>query len=317
MDPQTSDGRVVYVLPWENGVLAGTTDTPVPVTQNPRSTEEEIEWILKEVQKYMNSDVELKRSDVLAAWAGIRPLVSDPNAKDTASVVRNHLLTVSSNRLLTIAGGKWTTYRAMAEETIDKAVELFGLNARNKCITVDTPLVGAQGYTDSLFIRLIQNYGFEESVARHLARNYGSRSMLIAEMEKDESKRNVRLADGYPYVESEVRYVCRNEYAQGISDVLGRRTRLSFVNVNGALNAIPRVADIMAEELNWSSAKKRAEIVRAKQYLLSMGLSMYCQSVTNIVGEKDVPEALEDGGSDESGWRFIPHWHSSPVVQTA
>merc|ERR1712038_561032 len=123
LDPATSDGRVIFFLPWQGLTIAGTTDTPCPVTHSPGPSEQDIQFILSEVKNYLTPDIDVRRGDVLSAWAGIRPLVKDPNAEDTQSLVRNHVVHVSESNLITIAGGKWTTYRAMAQETVDQAVE--------------------------------------------------------------------------------------------------------------------------------------------------------------------------------------------------
>ena len=109
LDPATSDGRVIFFLPWQGNVIAGTTDSPTSVSQNPIPEEKEIQWILDEVRHYLSPDVKVRRGDVLSAWSGIRPLVRDPDAKDTQSLVRNHMINISEAGLLTIAGGKWTT----------------------------------------------------------------------------------------------------------------------------------------------------------------------------------------------------------------
>jgi glycerol-3-phosphate dehydrogenase len=126
IDPNTSDGRVIFFLPWQGSVIAGTTDSPTSVEPNPLPGDDDVNWILREVGNYLSPDIKLSRGDVQAAWSGIRPLVRDPGAKNTESLVRNHMINVSPSGLLTIAGGKWTTYRAMAEETVDKAIEVFG-----------------------------------------------------------------------------------------------------------------------------------------------------------------------------------------------
>lgn len=123
LDPSTSDGRVIFFLPWQRQTIAGTTDLPCEVTHSPSPTEDEIQFILTEIKNYLNADVEVRRGDVLSAWSGIRPLVSDPNKEDTQSLARNHIVHVSPSKLITIAGGKWTTYRAMAEHTIDAAIK--------------------------------------------------------------------------------------------------------------------------------------------------------------------------------------------------
>src|SRR5690242_20125946 len=121
-------------------------------------------------------DVKVRRGDVLAAWAGIRPLVRDPAAKNTAALVRNHMINVSSSDLITIAGGKWTTYRAMAEETLDTAIATFHLSPKSPCVTERVRLIGSHGYSKTMFIKLIQNFGLETEVALYLVSNYGDRA---------------------------------------------------------------------------------------------------------------------------------------------
>lgn len=156
LDPNTSDGRVIFFLPWQGNVIAGTTDAPTTVEQNPIPKETEIQWILDEVRNYLAPEIRIRRGDVLSAWSGIRPLVRDPDAKDTQSLVRNHMINVSAAGLLTIAGGKWTTYRAMAEETIDEAVKIFGLKTDGKSQTEKVKLLGSHGWSKLMFVKLIQ-----------------------------------------------------------------------------------------------------------------------------------------------------------------
>lgn len=158
LDPATSDGRVIFFLPWEGGTIAGTTDAPAPVQSEPRAAEDEIRWVLEEVRRYLSPDIKVRRADVLSAWSGLRPLVRNPAANSTEGLVRNHMIYVSPSGLLTIAGGKWTTYRAMAEETVDEAVKAFGLEDRttNGCVTESVRLVGSDAWTRNMFIGLIQ-----------------------------------------------------------------------------------------------------------------------------------------------------------------
>ena len=158
LDPATSDGRVIFFLPWQGNTIAGTTDTPAAVSREPRASEEDIRWLLEEVRNYLSPDIKVRRGDVLSAWSGLRPLVRNPGAASTEGLVRNHMIHVSDSGLLTIAGGKWTTYRAMAEETIDTAVKSFGLSGKvkNGCITDTLRLVGSEGWSRNMFIGLIQ-----------------------------------------------------------------------------------------------------------------------------------------------------------------
>jgi glycerol-3-phosphate dehydrogenase len=243
------------------------------------------------VQRYVSPDITIRRSDVLAAWSGIRPLVKDPDAKNTESLVRNHLINISPSGLITIAGGKWTTYRQMAEEAVDAAIHTFNLSPASKplpfeaagtipitgeCRTEHLLLVGAHGFSKTLFIHLIQRFGIEAEVAHHLAHNYGDRAWTVADLSEPTHARfplrGKRLATMYPFVDGEVRYAVRHEYAQTAVDVLARRTRLAFLNVNAALEALPRVIDIMAEELQWSKKRREQEWIDTTRFLVSMGL---------------------------------------------
>ncbi|KAF8544193.1 glycerol-3-phosphate dehydrogenase [Trichophaea hybrida] len=321
IDPSTSDGRVIFFLPWQGNTIAGTTDAPTTITPHPLPREEEINWILSEVQRYVSPDIIIRRSDVLAAWSGIRPLVKDPDAKNTESLVRNHLINVSNSGLITIAGGKWTTYRQMAEETVDEAISQFNLqpgprplssNApglmaiTGKCHTDSLKLIGAHGFSKTLFINLIQAFGIDAEVAHHLAHNYGDRAWAVADLSEPTQKRfplrGKRLATLYPFIDGEVRYSVRNEYAQTAVDVLARRTRLAFLNVNAALEALPKVIDIMATELQWSRGRKDEEWKKTVRFMVSMGLPEKRAGVTRkeveqgIVSRWVAEEKILNGG---------------------
>ncbi|XP_069554417.1 glycerol-3-phosphate dehydrogenase, mitochondrial [Brachyistius frenatus] len=283
LDPATSDGRVIFFLPWENMTIAGTTDTPTSVTAHPIPGEDDINFILREVRNYLNADVEVRRGDVLAAWSGIRPLVTDPNSKDTQSICRNHIVSISDSGLVTIAGGKWTTYRSMAEETLDAAVKAHTLSAES-CKTVGLVLEGAKGWTPTLYIRLVQDYGLEKEVAQHLTSTYGSKAFDVAKMAQVTGQRwpivGKRLVSEFPYIESEVLYAIK-EYACTAIDVIARRTRLGFLNVQAADEALPRIVQIMGKELNWSEEKKTAELEAAKKFLYQeMGYRSRAEQLT-------------------------------------
>uniref|UniRef100_A0A1A8LSP9 Glycerol-3-phosphate dehydrogenase, mitochondrial n=2 Tax=Nothobranchius pienaari TaxID=704102 RepID=A0A1A8LSP9_9TELE len=269
LDPATSDGRVIFFLPWENMTIAGTTDSPTNVTAHPIPGEDDINFILTEVRNYLSSDVEVRRGDVLAAWSGIRPLVTDPNSKDTQSICRNHIVSISESGLVTIAGGKWTTYRSMAEETLDAAIGAHSLTAES-CRTVGLMLEGAKGWTPTLYIRLVQDYGLEKEVAQHLASTYGGRAFDVAKMAQVTGQRwpivGKRLVSEFPYIEAEVLYAIK-EYACTAIDVIARRTRLGFLNVQAADEALPRIVQIMGKELNWSQEKRTEELEAAKKFL--------------------------------------------------
>ncbi|OBT82510.1 hypothetical protein VE02_09760 [Pseudogymnoascus sp. 03VT05] len=226
----------------------------------------------------------------------IRPLVRDLNATNTESLVRNHLITISDSGFLTCVGGKWTTYRQMAEETVDIAIKSFNLSPRpltytpdisglnltshapvfdGKCQTQNFRLVGAHGFSKTLFVNLIQQFGLDVDVAKHLAHSYGDRAWDVAAMSTP-TDRNAPLANritpNYSFIDGEIRHTINSEYAQTAVDFLARRTRLSFLNVQAALGASPRVIDLMGDELRWSAVRKEVELADTVKFLESMGL---------------------------------------------
>ncbi|KAH6984418.1 glycerol-3-phosphate dehydrogenase [Ilyonectria sp. MPI-CAGE-AT-0026] len=284
----SSDGRVIFILPWEGRTLAGTTDNPCEIERNPAARDDEVDFILKEVSKLLSPDSVLTRSDVLATWSGIRPLIMDPRAKNTESLVRSHLITVSPSGLLTCAGGKWTTYRRMAEETVDEAVKTFNLTSHattlpdisgahlpqfttnGTCSTEKLPVVGAHGYSPALASQLMELHSIDADVAHHLATNYGDRAWSIL---ANSPSHYTRLLPSFPILEAEIQHGVRSESACTVQDIISRRTRLSFLDVEGALKALPRVIDIMADELDWSESRKQAEWLQTVNFLKSMGLA--------------------------------------------
>ena len=254
------------------------------ISRNPLPDEGSITWILDEIRQYLSPEMKVRRGDVLAAWSGIRPLVKDPNARNTESLVRNHLVDISPSGLLTCAGGKWTTYRQMAEDCVDAAIAEFGLQTKavpdaprvsgteavddgaildGSCQTHKVRLVGAHGFSRTLFIPLVQHFGVETDVARHLTESYGDRAWTVAALctltDGRFPARGERISRLYPFVDGEIRYAVRHEYAQTAVDVLARRTRLSFLNAQAALEALPKVIDIMTEELGWDRRRQDLE----------------------------------------------------------
>ncbi|KAK6165529.1 hypothetical protein SNE40_022443 [Patella caerulea] len=293
LDPATSDGRVIFFLPWQKVTLAGTTDSPCEVTDYPQPTEKEIQFILNEVRNYLNPDVEVRRGDVLSAWSGMRPLVADPNKSDTQSIARNHIIEVTADKLITIAGGKWTTYRHMAEETIDKAIEVCDLKPVRDCCTTGLLLDGAHSWSPTKFIRLVQDFGLENEVAQHLSNTYGDRAYKVAKLANLTGKRwpivGQRLHDEFPYIEAEVRYACR-EYALSAIDVIGRRTRLSFCNVLAADESLPRIIEIMSLELGWNKTRQKEELEKARRFLrreMGLDIKKASESIAPINFSKD------------------------------
>ena len=316
LDMNTSDGRFLFMLPWQGHTLVGTTDKKNPAETLPSAPQDEIDWLVNECQKYLSPELKVKRSDVLSSWRGWRPLAADPNAAPGAPVSRDHIISENpESGVMFIAGGKWTTWRLMAEEVTDRVVGPNGA----KCLTLNIKLHGGDGYSDNLAVELIQQYGLDNDVAEHLVRTYGARAMEVCELGNHTghvgSNTGNRLVKGFPYIEAEVNFACR-EYACTVEDVLSRRTRLAFLNQKAALEAIPRVADLMAHELGWTDKVKDSQMAAAKRYIDSYGGDIKVELTNTLTLEDSVesPELLFTAlDADENG--FIDKQDVTQVVQ--
>lgn len=256
MIPKTSDGRVLFAVPWHNKVILGTTDTPLNEhSLEPRALDEEIDFILKTAAKYLKKDPTKK--DVLSVFAGLRPLAApeDDEGKDTKEISRSHKLIVSLSGLVTITGGKWTTYRKMAEDTIDKAILIAGLDFK-KCVTKNMPIHGYVknvDYTDHMYI-------------------YGSDRMKLLKMINENHEFGDKLHDDLPFIKAEVLWAVRHEMARTVEDVLARRVRALFLDARASIEMANDVAVIMAKELDfdnqWIKSQIKEYTTLAKSYLL-------------------------------------------------
>lgn len=264
MIPETEDGRVLFVLPWEGHALIGTTDEPATINEHPKPLESEIDYLLRHVTQYFN--LKVKKTDIKAVWSGLRPLVSDPKAVDTAKLARDHVIEDSASGLLTIAGGKWTTYRKMALDTVDHAIKRFNLSAlKPDCQTEKLPILGSANYDEKGDIKLREKYGFDEKVASYLNRTYGDQAELIAELAV--AGYGARLVESHPVIEAEVLYAARHELAERVIDVLARRMPLAMLDTEAAKLAAPRVMEIMSEELGWDQRRREQEILLLEERL--------------------------------------------------
>ena len=255
MVPHTDDGRVLFAVPWHDRVIVGTTDTPLEEPSlEPRALDGEVEFILKHAGRYMDRDP--KRSDVLSVFAGLRPLVTSANHHHTAAISRDHHLFVSRSGLVTITGGKWTTYRKMGEDAIDQAALVGGLEERPSRT------------------RGLRVHGWLREVDRadplHV---YGSDAKSIREMITAQPTLGERLDARSPWVKAVVRWAARHEMARTVEDVLARRTRALLLDARGSIEAAPKAAELLAAELGkdiaWQEAQVRDYSALANGYLLS------------------------------------------------
>lgn len=263
MIPKTEDGRVLFILPWQGQALIGTTDDPAKITEHPKVTDEEIDYLLRHVGEYFN--LQPTRDDIQAVWSGLRPLVSDPDAADTSNLVRDHVISMSDNGLLTIVGGKWTSYRRMAEDTVDQAIAGWKLDPTQPCGTNHIPVVGGADFQDGGDRQLVQKYHLDGDVCYSLHRAYGDQAPAVAELCTDELGK--RLHPKHPFIEAEVLFAARYEFALHAIDVLARRLPLALIDKAAALHSLPRVIEIMAKELDWSSERCEQELELAQERL--------------------------------------------------
>jgi len=253
MVPHTDDGRVIFLVPWHGRVLVGTTDVALDdASFEPRPMDEEIDFLLEHAGRYLTRDPQ--RSDILSVFAGIRPLIRAEGEGKTSSLSRDHHLTISQSGLVTIAGGKWTTYRKMGEDAVTQAARFAGL-AQRSCKTENLPLHGWMNGVDP---------------RDHLS-VYGSDIEEIREMIRHEPSLGQPLHYKLPYLRAEVAWAVRREWAQTLSDVLRHRTRALILDAAVSMEIAPDVAEIMARELGhgpeWIEAQVREYRALARDYL--------------------------------------------------
>lgn len=240
--PHTSDNRVLFMVPWHDRVLLGTTDTSVKKSAlEPRPYKEEIDFLLDNAGKYLSKDP--SRKDILSVFAGLRPLIKASKAENTAALSRDHTIFVSKSGLVTIAGGKWTTYRKMAEDVINKAGAVGGLPERN-CITETLKL-----------------HGWKEGLEpQHHFSTYGSFGKEIKTLARKKKEWSHRLHPNLPYSAAEVIWAVREEMARSIEDVLARRTRSLLLDAKASMEIAPYVAKLMAKELKANGKWEKNQI---------------------------------------------------------
>jgi glycerol-3-phosphate dehydrogenase len=263
MIPKTEDGRVLFILPWHGHTLVGTTDDPAEITDHPKAKDEEIDYLLRHVGQYFN--LQVSKTDIKSVWSGLRPLVFDPKAADTSKLVRDHLIMDSDSRLVTIAGGKWTSYRKMAEDVVDHAIKNFGFKPPRTCQTNRLRVAGGAAYSQNGDQQLVKEFGLSADIAKHLNGSYGDRASIIAKIAADGF--GERLHPDHPYIEAEVIYTASYEFAERASDVLTRRTALALLDIPAAAKASARVIELMTPILGWDESRCLEEARLVEQRL--------------------------------------------------
>jgi glycerol-3-phosphate dehydrogenase len=255
MIPKTDDGRVLFAVPWHEKLVVGTTDTPLNEhSLEPKALEHEIDFILNTASRYLSKAP--NRNDVLSVFAGLRPLAApQDDSSKTKEISRSHKILVAESGLVTVTGGKWTTYRKMAEDTVDKVIQEAGLSP-SACKTKNLPIHGSQAvsdWNDPLYF-------------------YGSDREKVLDLIKENKEWGKKLHPRYGYLQAEVIWAVRNEIARTVEDMLARRIRLLFMDAAAAIAAAPLTATLIAQELgkdaNWQNRQVAEFTELAQAYLL-------------------------------------------------
>lgn len=255
--PETDDGRILFVIPWESRAVIGTTDTGIGELDHPEAQAADIDYLLRHVNRYLN--VDLTGDDVLSTYAGYRPLVKSRGNR-TANLSRTHVVVQEDSGMVTIVGGKLTTYRRMAQDTVDVLARRDHLPSFHP--TQRLPLSGAIGWK-SAKTRLedrAHRLRLSEAAIHHLAFDYGTHAEIILDLIEGDAALGQPIIADLPYVRAEIPYVCRYEMALTLDDVLARRTRITLLDRDRGASAAPEVARAMAGALGWTDAEVVAAV---------------------------------------------------------
>ncbi len=272
--PKTEDGRVLFAIPWHGRLLVGTTDEAISPDAELLVSKHDVEYLLRHLNRYLERPV--TPDSIVSGFAGARPLVSAESEPDTKSLSRDYEIEVdSASGLISILGGKWTTHRAMAEDTIHRVQQALGV-PETSSKTRDYVLHGGEGYTADYWQGLCARFGVSEESAVHLASKFGTAAEDVAALAAENVTLAQPILEAYPAIQAEVVYSIRHEMAVTIEDVLARRVGLQFFSWRDAIKAAPVVGYLLAEELDWSADQTQTAIVEYKdkinRYLKTAGL---------------------------------------------
>ncbi len=251
--PKTKDGRVVFVIPFEGEVMVGTTDDEYKdLKKEPILESQEIDFLLDTLRPYLAKVPD--RSAIKSGFGGLRPLIASSGSKATKKLVRDHEVEHDdTSNLLSLLGGKWTTYRLMAKDTIDDACKLLNIDA--PCSTQHHYLVGGENYHFEEWQKIWHEYQLDEDICQHLLHKYGTQARNVLKYTPKE-----RLHPKYPFIEAEVIYTVEQEMACTLRDFFARRTRMELLDWQATYDTIPKVADLMSEQLKWTVQQKQNNI---------------------------------------------------------
>ena len=256
--PKTDDGRVLFAVPWNGRLLVGTTEQEVSPEDDFFVSREDIDFMLGQLNRYLEHPVQ--PSQIVSGYAGARPLVSANESQSTEKLARDDVIEIDpASGLISIMGGKWTTHRAMAEDTINAVQKALGLDI-TECPTRSHVLHGGEGFTSDLWKKLMAAYPISKETAQHLAAKFGTAAWEVMHLTQENRNLAQPILLDSPPIQGEVVYCVREELAATIEDVLARRLGIQFYSWRDAIHAAPRVGELMAQELHWSNDQTKQAI---------------------------------------------------------
>lgn len=257
--PKTEDNRIIFMLPWQNSCLVGTTDNKATYTAQPKISNKEIDYLLNHLNK--NFQLKLTSNDILSSFIGLRPLLKAKHS--TSKLVREHKVFSSKSHLITIAGGKWTTYRKMAEETMDFIIKENLLPKKQPCQTKAYKVVGSQSKSS---LKELMPFKIDDEVKKALLQRYGDQAINVAKLAQKKGLQN-KFHKTFAFIEAEVDYAITYEYAKKPLDIILRRTALGFVNKKIAKQTLAAVTKMVSEKLHWQNDTTLIEYQKALKEL--------------------------------------------------
>jgi glycerol-3-phosphate dehydrogenase len=276
--PKTEDGRVIFAVPWQGRLLVGTTDNEATPETKMIVLREEAEYLLRQLNPYLAKPLRLEQ--IVSGLSGLRPLVAAGDGHGTKELIRDHEVEVDAGSgMISVLGGKWTTHRLMAEDTINAVQRRLG-GGVTPSSTKQHPLAGAAGFSADYWKSLTKEYALGEGTARHLAQKFGTRAPEVLALVRADASLGSALVGGLPHLRAEAVYAIRNEMAQTIEDILARRLGLQLFDWRKAIEAAPTAADLLARELGWAR-ERRDEAVAS-----------YAGKIRGFLGALGLPERV-------------------------
>ncbi|XP_017015405.2 glycerol-3-phosphate dehydrogenase, mitochondrial [Drosophila takahashii] len=276
------DDLTIYMLPFENHTVLGIREVELDEVYgrgHPTPDPDDVDCLLEAAKAKMDPCVELGRCHVLSAWTGIKANVSCPTGKSEeeeekrGSAISSYMIEVSEEGLITLAGGRWSSYRVMAADAVDMAIKSCGLcdDHVTSSWTEDLKLDGAESWCCMLPLEFVQDYDVPMDVAQHISDSYGYNGHALFSGAPPELRK--RLHPNFPYIEAEVQYAMRSEYACTLVDIVARRLRIAFVDAAATLHMLPKILKMMAEEKGWEEGQQKKQMQAAQEFLVrQMGL---------------------------------------------